>query len=58
MHRTPDALVALIAAAWAFGLLDSRIPMPHAPGVFWAGNLGAPWLVLPFLADRAGGLRP
>ncbi len=43
-------LVVFLLAGWAFGLLDSRIPMQHASGVFWAGNLGAPWLVLPFCA--------
>jgi hypothetical protein len=49
MRRPPFTLVAFVAAGWAFGLLDSLIPMPHVSGVFWAGNLGAPWLVLPFL---------
>jgi len=49
MRRPPRTLVAFVAAGWAFGLLDSRIPMPSSSTVFWAGNLGAPWLVLPFL---------
>ena len=42
-------LVAFLLAGWTFGLLDSRIPMPSSSAVFWVGNLGAPWLVLPFL---------
>ena len=45
--------ITFLLAGWTFGLLDSRIPMPHASGVFWAGNLGAPWVVLPFLAGWA-----
>ena len=42
-------LVAFLVSGWVFGLLDSRIPLPSGSTVFWAGNLGAPWLVLPFL---------
>ncbi len=58
MRRHLFTLVAFIAAGWTFGLLDSRIPMPHSSGVFWAGNLGAPWLVLPFLAGWTQRSRP
>lgn len=46
-------LIAFAVAGWTFGLLDSRIPMPSSPVVFWAGNLGSPWIVLPFLAGWA-----
>jgi hypothetical protein len=38
-------------------MLDSRIPMPASPTVFWLGNLGSTWLVLPFLAGWAQGSR-
>jgi hypothetical protein len=58
MRRPPFTLVVFIAAGWAFGLLDSRIPMPPTSGAFWAGNLGAPWLVLPFLAGWTRPSRP
>jgi hypothetical protein len=44
-------------AGWAFGVLDSRIPMPASSMVFWIGNLGSTWLVLPFLAGWAQGSR-
>ncbi len=53
MPKRLPILIAFLLAGWAFGLLDSRIPMPHASGAFWAGNLGAPWLALPFLAGWA-----
>jgi hypothetical protein len=53
MHRRWLLLVAFILAGWAFGVLDSRIPMPSSPTVFWAGNLASPWLVLPFAAGWA-----
>jgi hypothetical protein len=46
-------LAGFVLIAWAFGVLDSRIPMPSSSSVFWAGNLGSPWLVLPFLAGWA-----
>ena len=46
-------LVAIVTAGWAFGVLDSRIPMPRSSSIFWAGNLGSPWLVLPFFAGWA-----
>jgi hypothetical protein len=46
-------LIAFILAGWAFGVLDSRIPMPSTSTVFWAGNLGSPWLVLPFFVGWA-----
>jgi hypothetical protein len=38
-------------------VLDSRIPMPASSTVFWIGNLGSTWLVLPFLAGWAQGSR-
>ena len=50
MRRPSLILVISVVGGWAFGLLDSRIPMPSSSTVFWTGNLGAPWLVLPFLA--------
>ncbi len=50
MPRRALLLNAFLLAGWTFGLLDSRIPMPSSSAVFWVGNLGAPWLVLPFLA--------
>jgi hypothetical protein len=46
-------LVAFMLAGWAFGALDSRIPLPRSSTVFWVGNLGSTWLVLPFLAGWA-----
>ena len=42
-------LAGFTVAGWAFGALDSRIPSPSAVGVFWLGNLGSTWLVLPFV---------
>ena len=53
MRRRLLLLVAFVSAAWVFGVLDSRIPMPSRPALFWAGNLGAPWLLLPFLVGWA-----
>ena len=49
MPRRALLFIAFLLAGWTFGLLDSRIPMPSSSAVFWVGNLGAPWLVLPFL---------
>lgn len=57
MTRRLLILFAFILAGWAFGLLDSRIPMPASSTIFWAGNLGSPWIVLPFLAGWAQGSR-
>jgi hypothetical protein len=50
MRRPSLILAVFIAGSWVFGLLDSHIPLPSGSAVFWAGNLGAPWLLLPFLA--------
>lgn len=50
MSRRLVLCVAFVLAGWAFGLLDSHIPMSSSSRVFWAGNLGSPWLVAPFLA--------
>ena len=55
MRRRLLFLIAFLVAGWLFGLLDSHIPMPSESSVFWAGNLGSPWIVLPFLA---GWLQP
>jgi len=48
MRRRLLLLIAFMLAGWAFGVLDSRIPMPSSSTVFWVGNLGSPWIVLPF----------
>ena len=53
MPRRLLLIVAFTLAGWAFGVLDSRLPMPSSPAVFWLGNLGSTWLVLPFLAGWA-----
>jgi hypothetical protein len=53
MRRRLFLLIAFILAGWAFGVLDSRIPMPSSSAAFWAGNLGSPWLVLPFCVGWA-----
>jgi len=53
MRRRLLLIVAFMLAGWAFGVLDSRIPMPSSSTVFWVGNLGSTWLVLPFLAGWA-----
>jgi len=58
MRRRLLLIVAFMLAGWAFGVLDSRIPMPSSSTVFWVGNLGSTWLVLPFLAGWAQGSRP
>ena len=44
---------AFALGGFAYGLVTSRIPSPHGGGVFWVGNLCAPWLVLAFMAGRA-----
>jgi hypothetical protein len=47
--------VALLAGAvggLAFGRGMSIIPSPSTAGVFWIGNLCAPWLVIAFVAGR------
>ena len=53
MRRRLFLLIAFILAGWAFGVLDSRIPMPSTPAAFWVGNLASPWLVLPFCVGWA-----
>ncbi len=58
MPRRLLLIVAFTLAGWAFGVLDSRLPMPSSPAVFWLGNLGSTWLVLPFLAGWAQHSRP
>ena len=58
MRRRLLLLAAFVLAGWAFGVLDSRIPMPSSSTVFWVGNLGSTWLVLPFLAGWAQRSRP
>jgi hypothetical protein len=51
-------IVVFTLASGVFGVLDSRIPMPSSSTVFWVGNLGSTWLVLPFLAGWAQRSRP
>jgi hypothetical protein len=54
-HSRPAHNLALVAGALtglAFGRGMSIIPSPDAVGVFWVGNLCAPWLVIAFLAGR------
>ena len=58
MRRRLFLIVAFMLAGWAFGVLDSRIPMPSSSTVFWVGNLGSTWLVLPFLVGWAQRSRP
>ena len=58
MRRRLLLIVAFMLAGWAFGVLGSRIPMPSSSTVFWLGNLGSPWLVLPFLAGWVQRSRP
>ena len=58
MRRRPLLIIAFVLAGWAFGVLDSHIPMPASSTVFWVGNLGSTWLVLPFLAGWALRSRP
>jgi hypothetical protein len=58
MRRRLLLILAFTLAGWVFGVLDSRIPMPDSPTVFWVGNLGSTWLVLPFLAGWAQRSRP
>ena len=41
MRRRLLLIVAFMLAGWAFGVLDSRIPMPRSSTVFWVGNLGS-----------------
>jgi len=53
MRRYVLVLIGFTLAGWAFGVLDSRLPMPGSSTVFWAGNLGSPWLVLPFFTGWA-----
>ena len=58
MPRRLLLIVAFTLAGWVFGVLDSRIPMPSPSTVFWLGNLGSTWLVLPFLAGWVQRSRP
>jgi hypothetical protein len=53
MRRRLLLLIAFIVAGWVFGVLDSRIPLPSKPAAFWVGNLGSPWIVLPFFVGWA-----
>jgi hypothetical protein len=57
MNKRLLVFIAFTLAGWTFGLLDSRIPMPTSSTALWAGNLGAPWLVLPFCAGWAQGAK-
>jgi hypothetical protein len=57
MRRRLLLLIVFVIAGWAFGALDSRVPMPRSSALFWAGNLGSPWIVLPFLVGWVQGLR-
>ena len=43
-------LLLLGLAGLSYGILVSRIPSPHAVGVFWVSNLSSPWLALAFVA--------
>ena len=58
MPRRLLLIVAFMLAGWAFGVLDSRLPVPSSSTVFWLGNLGSTWLVLPFLAGWVQRSRP
>ncbi|HZL63643.1 MAG TPA: DUF6518 family protein [Thermoleophilia bacterium] len=58
MPRRLLLIAAFTLAGWAFGVLDSRIPTPSSSTVFWLGNLGSTWLVLPFLAGWVERSRP
>jgi hypothetical protein len=58
MRRHLAVLIGFVGAGWAFGVVDSRIPVPDSATVFWAGNLASPWLVLPFLAGWVQRSRP
>jgi hypothetical protein len=47
-------LVALAIGGYLWGALTTSIPAPDDPGIFWLGNLAAPYAVLPFLAGTWG----
>jgi hypothetical protein len=42
------ALIGIVA--FLYGRVTAEIPAPHDPETFWLGNLGAPYLLIPFLA--------
>lgn len=53
MKRSALLFVAFAVAGGLYGRATASIPSPGDPGVFWVGNLCAPWCVLAFLAGRA-----
>jgi hypothetical protein len=50
---TPNRGVRLCLVAvvgYLFGFATAHIPAPHEAGIFWLGNLAAPYLLIAFLA--------
>ena len=51
MRRTAARrAVVAITVAYLFGWVTGRLPAPGDPAEFWIGNLGAPYLVIGFVA--------
>src|SRR4051794_36357029 len=56
----PAALLLVLLAlalGYAYGWATSQIPSPRDPDVFWAANLAAPFVVLPFAVAAWAGIR-
>lgn len=45
--------LAFVVGGFGYGVVASRIPVPHGATAFWAGNPSSPWLLLAFLAGRS-----
>ena len=43
-------LTAIAVIAFLYGRVTASLPAPDQPDAFWPGNIGAPYLLIPFLA--------
>jgi hypothetical protein len=43
-------LCVIVVAGYLYGLGTTHLPAPDTGSVFWLGNLGAPYVLIPFLA--------
>jgi hypothetical protein len=57
MNRAVRVAVAIIAA-YLFGWVTGRLPAPRDPTEFWIGNIGAPYLLVGFVAGAWATRRP
>lgn len=46
---TAVRLLAVAIGGFLYGFLTAHLPAPHDATLFWLGNLGAPYLLIPFI---------